>query len=159
MAFENIPTPQQMADNWYNYAHGQCYDCTEEGRNHPGYQKMFLPLLELVKDTPPINGVPQVKYVNPFAGVPGFEDNPTLAACYDRANQLALDNPAWAKKVGQDGLVKIAIACMFEAAGNIPDGYMQELVNALANKPAAGIDKRLLWAGGAVVAYLLFFRK
>lgn len=157
MAFDNIPTPQQMADNWYNFSHGNCMDCTAEQRAHPGYTGFFLPIIDMLKDAPPINGVPQVKYVNPFHGVPGFDDDPTLAACYDRANQLALSRPGWAKMAGQDGLIKMALACMFEAEGKIPDGYMQALADALV-KPAA-IDKRLLWVGGAVAVYLLFLRK
>ena len=157
-ALDTLPTPEEFAANWYQMNSGQCMDCTADQRAHPGYQKLFLPLMKLIKDTPPINGVPQVKYVNPFAGAPGFDDDPTLMACYDRANSLALDNPAWAKKAGQDGLMKVATVCMWEARGNIPDGYMQDVVTALANKPMA-IDKRWLWGGAAAVAYLLFFRR
>ena len=156
MAFENIPTPPQMANNWYDLSTGRCLDCTEADRAQPAYQKMFLPMQAMVKDVPAIDGVPQVRYVNAFAAA-GFPDNLTLAACYDRANQLALDNPAWAKKVGQDGLIKVAVVCMWEAEGRIPSGYMQQLVTALAEKSAT--VPAWVWLGGAAVAALLLLRR
>lgn len=155
MAFENIPTPQQMADNWYDMGNGNCLDCTAEQREHPGYKQWFLGMIAILTDTPPINGVPQIKYVNIFKDA-GAPDNPGLKECYDRANQLALDNPAWAKKAGQHGLLKVATVCQWEREGRIPDGYMQQLVNALAQKKG---DVPWLWIGGAAVAALLLFRR
>jgi len=156
MAFENVPTPEQFANNWYDLASGNCMDCTAEQRAHPAWEKFYTPMLSIFKDAPPINGVPQVQYVNIFAEA-GAPDNPVLAACYDRANRLALDNPAWAKKVGQDGLIKIAIACMWEAEDRISDGYMQQLVTALAKKPTT--IPTWVWIAGAGAAALLLLRR
>jgi hypothetical protein len=156
-AFDNIPTPEQMANNWYNFANGTCEDCPGGAYDNPDYKRFHQGLLAILKDTPPINGVPQIKYVNIFkeAGTP---DDLTLKACYDRANELALANPDWANRAGQDGMIKVATICKWEAQGRIPDGYMQDLITALANK-SAPFDKRWLWAGAAVGAYILFFRK
>jgi hypothetical protein len=156
MAFENIPTPAQMASNWYDMSSGNCLDCTPEQREHPAYKQWFLGMLSILKDTPPINGVPQIKYVNIFKAA-GAPDNPVAMECYERANQLALANPAWGKKAGQDGLLKVAIACMWEAQGRIPDGYMQGLVTELGKKSA--IDPKWLWIGGAAVGAWLLLRK
>ena len=64
-ALDTLPTPEEFAANWYQMDSGQCMDCTADQRAHPGYQKLFLPQMKLIKDAPPINGVPQVKYVNP----------------------------------------------------------------------------------------------
>ncbi len=161
MAFENIPTPEQMAANWYSLADGSCADCTAAEREKNSYDQWpsdeygpIPPMLQRWMAPEPIDGVPQIEYHAVMTAQPlGLE-------CVARANSLALQNPEWAKKAGQRGLIKVAGVCHWEAMGLAPDGYMQEVVTELGKSGGGGgIDKRWLWAGGALAAYLLFFRK
>lgn len=146
-----LPSPEEFIKHSYN-GDGQCLDCDGSPPEAIGFAKALIQ----GSAAPEINGALQIK--NPFADLPNAQPNPTIDACMDTVNALAVANPSWSQKIGQVGLYRLYAACYYEASGIAPVGYMQS-VSDLLSKRASGVPKWMWWAAAGLGAWALLGRK
>lgn len=150
------PPPAEFLANWY-VSNGQCIDCTEADRADP-YAAVLERVLSEMKLTPDApNGALQITATTSVTPEP----DDSMMGCVSNANSLAVGDPEWSKRVGHEGLIKIYMACHAEARGFNEPGFTQEVVTLLTTGPskAGGVDKKWLWIGGGILAFLVLRTK
>lgn len=139
-------TPAQFAKDYYT-PDGTCVTC--EGGDPRALE--FLNATAESAKAPNIGEALQIK--PPW----GLEPNAVGRECIRMANDTALANPAWSKKVGHKGLIRLQAACYYEAQGIAPAGFAQGVASEML--AAQGIPTWVYVAGAAGLALLLLRRK
>lgn len=78
--------------------------------------------------------------------------------CRDTANSFAMSYPDVAKQIGHAGLFRIMVACAAEGKGNAPEGYTNQVLNALQEQKPPLWKRPGTWAmaaGGALLLVVL----
>jgi hypothetical protein len=146
------PPAAKFVANWYAI-NGWCMDCTEEQRTSFVGEVLAKIIGEMSSAPNAPNGALQITPVTSATPTP----IDTMVGCAANANALAVSDPAWSKRVGHDGLIKIYMACDAESRGMNAPGFTQEVTTLLTKSPGAsgGVDKRLIWLAAGFAAIIL----